>query len=132
MAYRFPAFGLYELSLSMGHHASFVILCHSVLLFDSRCERSSVPTAYFHHRRAQRRSRTALSDKPHTITRGAPPEFEVGKKFLRTTLASTPSLLSSIMAVLVLSSGPGCLAISRLPNRIRAAAGKFGCALVIL
>src|ERR1700737_4723667 len=33
---------------------------HSILLFDPRREHSSVPTAYFHRRRAQRRSRTAL------------------------------------------------------------------------
>ena len=32
----------------------------SILLFDPRREHSSVPTAYFHRRRAQRRSRTAL------------------------------------------------------------------------
>ena len=37
--------------------SSFVI---SILLFDPRREHSSVPTAYFHRRRAQRRSRTAL------------------------------------------------------------------------
>ena len=42
------------------HHASFVILCHSILLFDPRSEHSSVPTAYFHRRRAQWRSRTVL------------------------------------------------------------------------
>jgi len=29
-------------------------------LFDPRREHSSIPTAYFHRRRAQRRSRTAL------------------------------------------------------------------------
>jgi hypothetical protein len=32
----------------------------SILLFDPRREHSSVPTAYFRRRRAQRRSRTAL------------------------------------------------------------------------
>src|SRR5271169_949265 len=41
-------------------HAIFVFLCHSILLFDPRREHSSAPTAYFHCRRAQRRSRTAL------------------------------------------------------------------------
>jgi hypothetical protein len=45
------------LSLSMG---IIVFLCHSILLFDPRREHSSAPTAYFHCRRAQRRSRTAL------------------------------------------------------------------------
>ena len=51
------------LSLSRGHHAitpSFVVLSHSILLFDPRREHSSVPTAYFHRRRAQGQSRTAL------------------------------------------------------------------------
>ena len=48
------------LSLSREHHAIFVVLCHSILLFDPRREHSSVSTAYFHHRRAQRRSRTVL------------------------------------------------------------------------
>jgi len=48
------------LSLSRVHHAIFVVLCRSILLFDPRREHSSVPTAYFHRRRAQRRSRTAL------------------------------------------------------------------------
>ena len=46
--------------LCQGYHAIFVVLCHSILLFDPRREHSSVPTAYFHRRRAQRRSRTAL------------------------------------------------------------------------
>ena len=48
------------LSLSSEHRAIFVVLCHSILLFDPRREHSSGPTAYFHRRRAQRRSRTAL------------------------------------------------------------------------
>jgi hypothetical protein len=34
------------LSLSREHHAIFVVLCHSILLFDPRREHSSVPTAY--------------------------------------------------------------------------------------
>jgi hypothetical protein len=48
--------------LSREHHAihAIVVLCHSTLLFDPSREHSSVPTAYFHRRRAQRRSRTAL------------------------------------------------------------------------
>src|ERR1700732_1378107 len=46
--------------LCQGYHAIFVFLCNSILLFDPRREHSSVPTAYFHRRRAQRRSRTAL------------------------------------------------------------------------
>ena len=48
------------LSLSRRHHAISVVLCHSILLFDLRRKHSFVPTAYFHHCRAQRRSRTAL------------------------------------------------------------------------
>jgi hypothetical protein len=48
------------LCLSREHHAIFVVLCHFILLFDPRREHSSIPTAYFHRRRAQRRSRTAL------------------------------------------------------------------------
>jgi|SRR5580704_7446527 hypothetical protein len=43
-----------------GDHAIFVFLCHSILLFDPRRGHSSAPTAYFHRRRAQRWSRTAL------------------------------------------------------------------------
>src|SRR5215475_6378604 len=38
----------------------FFVLCYSILLFDPRREHSSAPTADFRHRRAQRRSRTAL------------------------------------------------------------------------
>jgi len=48
------------LSLSSGINAIFVVLCHSILLFDPRREHSFVPTAYFRRRRAQRQSRTAL------------------------------------------------------------------------
>jgi hypothetical protein len=48
------------LCLSREHHAIFVVFCHFILLFDPRREHSSIPTAYFHRRRAQRRSRTAL------------------------------------------------------------------------
>jgi hypothetical protein len=48
------------LLLSRGYHVIFVVVCGSILLFDPRCEHSSVPTAYFHRRRARRRSRTAL------------------------------------------------------------------------
>jgi hypothetical protein len=48
------------LSLSSGFTPFFVVLCHSILLFDPRRKHSFVPTAYFHRRRAQRRSRTAL------------------------------------------------------------------------
>src|SRR5260370_25332279 len=48
------------LSLSRRHHAISVVLCHSILLFDLRRKHSFVPTAYFHRRRAQRQSRTAL------------------------------------------------------------------------
>src|SRR5664280_1058435 len=40
---------------------------HSILLFDPRREHSSVPTAYFHRRRAQRRSRMALLQRPTRI-----------------------------------------------------------------
>src|SRR6266481_9739330 len=38
------------LSLSSGINAIFVVLCHSILLFDPRREHSFVPTACFHHR----------------------------------------------------------------------------------
>src|SRR5258705_8079545 len=48
------------LSLSSAHHTIFSLLCYSILLFDPRREHSSAPTADFRHRRAQRRSRTAL------------------------------------------------------------------------
>jgi hypothetical protein len=51
---------LYGAFFVKGHHAIFVVLYHSILLFDPRRDHSSVPTAYFHRRRAQRRSRTAL------------------------------------------------------------------------
>jgi hypothetical protein len=54
------ASGLYGAFFVNGDHAIFVFLCHSILLFDPRREHSSAPTAYFHCRRAQRRSRTAL------------------------------------------------------------------------
>src|SRR5271167_546747 len=40
-------------SLSSGINAIFVVLCHSILLFDLRREHSFVPTACFHRRRAQ-------------------------------------------------------------------------------
>ena len=56
----FPHKACMGLSLSRVHHAIFVVLCWSILLFDPRCEHSSVPTAYYCRRRAQRRSRTAL------------------------------------------------------------------------
>ena len=56
----FPHPACMGLSLSREHHAIFVVLCHSILLFDPRREHSSVSTAYFHRRRAQRRSRTVL------------------------------------------------------------------------
>jgi PAS domain-containing protein len=48
------------LSLSRVVHTIFSRPCLFILLFDPRREHSSVPTAYFHRRRAQRRSRTAL------------------------------------------------------------------------
>ena len=46
--------------LCQGYHAIYVFLCNSILLFDPRREHSSVPTAYFHRRRAQWRSRTVM------------------------------------------------------------------------
>src|SRR6476646_2504382 len=42
----FPHPACMGLSLSREHHAIFVVLCHSILLFDPRREHSSVPTAY--------------------------------------------------------------------------------------
>jgi hypothetical protein len=56
----FPHPACMGLSLSRRLHTIFDVRCHSILLFDPRCKHSSVPPAYFHRRRAQRRSRTAL------------------------------------------------------------------------
>ena len=53
-------FGLYGAFFVKGASRHFGRPLHSILLFDPRREHSSVPTAYFHRRRAQRRSRTAL------------------------------------------------------------------------
>ena len=55
----FPAYGLYGAFSVKRASRHFCRLCHSILLFDPRREHSFVPTAYFHRRRAQRRSRTA-------------------------------------------------------------------------
>ena len=52
--------GLYGAFFVKGASRHFGRPLHSILLFDPRREHSSVPTAYFHRRRAQRRSRTAL------------------------------------------------------------------------
>ena len=57
----FPHPACMGLSLSREHRAIFGVLCHSILLFDPRREHSSVPIAYFHRRRAQRRSRMDAS-----------------------------------------------------------------------
>jgi hypothetical protein len=54
------AYGLYGAFFVKGASRHFGRPLHSILLFDPRREHSSVPTAYFHRRRAQRRSRTAL------------------------------------------------------------------------
>src|ERR1700730_2001315 len=54
------ASGLYGAFIVKGASRHFGRPFHSILLFDPRREHSSVPTAYFHRRRAQRRSRTAL------------------------------------------------------------------------
>ena len=56
----FPHTACMGLSLSSDINTIFVVLCHSILLFDPRREHSFVPTAYFRRRRAQRQSRTAL------------------------------------------------------------------------
>src|SRR5271169_6112474 len=56
----FPAYGLYGAFFVKETSRHFGRPLHSILLFDPRREHSSVPTAYFHRRRAQRRSRTAL------------------------------------------------------------------------
>ena len=66
----FPHSACMGLSLSREHHAIFVVLCHSILLFDPRREHSSVPTAYFHRRRAQRRSRMASSRRRRLVLDG--------------------------------------------------------------
>src|SRR6202166_922656 len=52
--------GLYGAFFVKGASRHFRRPLHSILLFDPRREHSSVPTAYFHRRRAQLRSRTAL------------------------------------------------------------------------
>src|SRR5229473_878466 len=57
---RHMAFGLYGAFFVKGASRHFGRPLHSILLFDPRREHSSVPTAYCHRRRAQRRSRTAL------------------------------------------------------------------------
>ena len=54
------ASGLYGAFFVKGASRHFSRPLHSILLFDPRREHSSVPTAYFHRRRAPRRSRTAL------------------------------------------------------------------------
>ena len=56
----FPHPACMGLSLSRGRHAILRRPLHSIFLFDPSREHSSVPTAYCHRRRAQRRSRTAL------------------------------------------------------------------------
>src|SRR5438445_6028739 len=53
-------------SLSIVHHAIFVVLCCFILLFDPCREHSSIPTAHYRRRRAQRPSRTALLQRPGT------------------------------------------------------------------
>ena len=59
------------LFLSRGVSRDFCcpLSCHSILLFDPRRERSSVPTACFHRRRAQRQSRTAFLQRRRTRAR---------------------------------------------------------------
>ena len=55
--------------LCQGHITpSLVRACCFILLFDPRREHSSVPTAYFHRRRAQRQSRTALAAEGLSLT----------------------------------------------------------------
>jgi hypothetical protein len=76
----FPASGLYGAFFVKRIHAIFVVLCHFILLFDRaasfillfdpRREHSFVPTAYFHRRRAQRRSRTALQRRRRLVLDG--------------------------------------------------------------
>src|ERR1700690_4540646 len=56
----FAASGLYGAFFVKVASRHFGRPLHSILLFDPRREHSSVPTASFHRRRAQRRSRTAL------------------------------------------------------------------------
>src|SRR6516165_9471022 len=46
----FPHTACMGLSLSSDINTIFVVLCHSILLFDPRREHSFVPTAYFHRR----------------------------------------------------------------------------------
>ena len=72
------------LPLSRRHRVIFVVLCHSIFLFDPRRAHSSVPTAYFHRRRAQRRSRTALLQRCRTrARRQAAGDRVVGRAMIR-------------------------------------------------
>src|SRR5207245_6169486 len=56
----FPHTACMGVSLSMVHHAIFVVLSCSLPLSHPCREHSSIPTAHCRRRRAQRRSRTAL------------------------------------------------------------------------
>src|SRR6266404_9948262 len=60
---------------------------HSILLFDPRRELLSVPTAYFHRRRAQRRSRTALLQRRRAPQRTRAPEQSQADRLLLTQSA---------------------------------------------
>src|ERR1700694_2055354 len=66
----FPAYGLYGAFIVKGASRHFGRPLHSILLFDPRREHSSVPTAYFHRRRAQRRSRTPLLQRRRRLVWG--------------------------------------------------------------
>src|SRR6202165_2154931 len=61
------AYGLYGSFFVKGASRHFGRPLHSILLFDPRREHSSVPTAYFHRRRAQRPSRTALLQRRRSL-----------------------------------------------------------------
>src|SRR5258708_34548995 len=61
------AYGLYGAFFVKGASRHFGRPLHSILLFDPRREHSSVPTAYCHRRRAQRRARAALLQRPRRL-----------------------------------------------------------------
>ena len=57
------------LSLSRRHHANFVVVCNSILLFDLAASILPSRPRILHRRRAQRRSRTALLQRCRTRAR---------------------------------------------------------------
>src|SRR5262249_4725502 len=62
-----PASGLYGAFFVKRYPAIFVFLVIPFFCSTRAAEHSSAPTAYFHRRRAQRRSRTALLQRPRRL-----------------------------------------------------------------